>query len=86
MQDKELKLIDFASVELLAAHYVRIIKWLIAALVIAICLLFSSIAIQYAFSTEVIETEEVVADQRGDGTFLAGGGNVNYGFSEGSNP
>ena len=74
--DKDMKLVDFASVELLAAHYVRIIKWLIAALVISICLLFSSIAIQYAFTTEAVETEEIVATQDGYGTNLLGGGDV----------
>ena len=79
MQDKEMKLVDFASVELLAAHYVRIIKWLVAALVIAICLLFVSNALWLATDVEVQQVQEIEADQSGDGFNLVGGGDILYG-------
>ena len=85
MPEKEMKLVDFASVELLAAHYVRIIKWLVVALIVTICLFFSYVCIQYAFSAEVVETQEIVADQDGYGTNLIGGGDVFYG-TESHNP
>ena len=77
--DKDMKLVDFASVELLAAHYVRIIKWLVAAVIIAVCLLFASNAIWLATDVEVQEVQEIEATQAGDGSFVIGGGDVSYG-------
>ena len=79
----EMKMIDFASVEILAAHYVRIIKWLVAAVIIEICLLFASNAIWLATDVEVQEIQEIEATQSGDGTYLVGGGDVSYGQASG---
>ena len=77
--DEKIPTISVASVEILVAHYVRIIKWLVIALVMSIVLLFGSFAVPYFFGTEVVETQDFDADAQGDGTYLIGGGDVSYG-------
>lgn len=82
MEDK-IPTISVASVEILVAHYVRIIKWLVIALILSICLLFSTLAIPYIFPEEVVESREIEATQQGDGAYFVGGGDINYGQTNG---
>lgn len=77
--ERQIATVSVASVEVLVAHYVRIIKWLVIALVISLFLMFGSFAIPYIVPAEVVESQDFAADASGDGTYLIGGGDVSYG-------
>lgn len=79
IMEREIATVPVASIEVLVSHYVRIIKWLVLALVLSICLLFGSFAVTYFMGTETVETREIAAEQDGDGTNLIGGGDITFG-------
>lgn len=64
--DDKIATVSVASVEVLVSHYVRIIKWLVLALVLSLVLLFGSFAVPYFFGSDGVDCRNA-RNQRGSG-------------------
>ena len=73
--------IPYAAHESAMSRAMRVIKWLVIALVATVILLFASngLWLWYLSGYDVESCTEIEAQQDGEGINIAGGGNINYG-------